>query len=293
MEKQLELFPLALNESKITISEALSLLWKYHLDGKPCSRALASKKKIMINFFKDKYIETFNEFDILRYKNMRLKTVKIGTYWHDHTLITLLFNKLAEWKRRGIKTDDIDFSKIQLPSENPTKYMHKTKAPPRQRILTPVEFSKVMEHCGEDLRKALIIAIDTGIRKGDIFGLQKTNYNQATDQIEFIQSKTGYLNKIPVTDRVRRIFENSRDGSIINGVNFRYNFETCRKNSKVNFQFRDLRRTCITAAYKISHDIKACQFLAGHRDPRTTDLYIVATKEWMRPTVNQIEKIYF
>ena len=296
--QNLELFNEFENKNRLTISEAFTVLWKLHLEGKPCQRALTSHRKKMIRFFNNKYIDSITEFDFKRYKDARLsgsfgRRVQIGTVWHSHTLLTLLYSKFYEWKRRGIQVEGIDFRDVNLPMEAPTKYIKKAKAAPRSRIITPEEFSKILEHADEDLKKTFIIAIDTGIRPGDIVRLEKSNYNPYTDNIEFVQHKTGYLNKIPVTNRVRKIFSETNKKYVVDAVNLRSRFEKCRRDSKVNFQFRDIRRTCITTAYRNSKDIKLCQFLAGHRDPRTTDLYIVSSREWMKPAVKKIEEIYF
>ena len=303
LHQQLELFDLPKSPDRITVSDGLDILWRLHLGNKPSGRTYMSKRKALCRSMGHLFMDSVYDIDFENHRNARLNglngfsRVSIGTVFHDHSLLSLLFNQFRKWHRRGMKYAGVDFSKVKLPEENPTAGIRKVKAPPRKRIVTPDEFANLIEHSDEDMKEYLYIAIDTIIREGDLARLKPSNFNRFTDMISIVQGKTDKEQIMPATDRVRNIFlkaQREKRVFVLNSVNFRKRWETIRARSKLgDIQFRDLRKSGLNIAYRFCKDPKACQSLAGHSNMRTTlDHYILENKNDLKPLVNYIANVY-
>lgn len=297
MPDQLELFPPVYN-SLLTISEAFEILWKAHLSYKASGRTYMANRKAWCKSIGHRHLHTINEIDIIKHKEERLNAGKgLGTVFHDHGLITLLFSKFYAWKRKGIAVEGIDMRMIELPREHPTIGIVRKKSPPRTTVITPNEFSRLIEHATDRLRDIIYFAIDTGIRQGDLLKLKVGNYNLTTNQIEFVQRKTGKWLSIPVTSRVQKIITDAAKSGmtyILDAVNFDGDWRKAKKRAGLrHIQFRDIRRTGASEAYRVCKDPRKVRDLLGHASERTTmDVYVVTKKEDLRPVVKHLEKVF-
>jgi integrase len=295
--EQKELFQLPRNPSTLTVGEGLDLLWRFHLSGKASGLTFLSNRKAICRALGHKRIDQVNEVDIARYKEARGLTVGTGTVGHDHTVITLLFNKLYAWKRKRLTIEGIDFSNLSLPGDHPTFGIGKKKAPPRNVVITPDEFSRLLEHSTDRLIEVLYFAIYTGIRRGDLMKLTLGNYNMETNQIEFVQNKTGKWACIPANKRVKEIITRAakeQRKTILDFTNFDFEWRLAKHNAKLKHkQFRDLRRSLATTSYKLCKDPRKVRDLLGHASERTTmEVYVVTEKQDLLPLVRNQEKVF-
>lgn len=293
-----ELFSSIISYPRLTVSDGLELLWRIHLNGKPSGLHFLSNRKALCKSFGHKFLDQLNEVDVIRHKQARLVSgVSIGTVGHDHTVITLLYNKLYTWKKKGLKIDGIDFSLISLPAYHPTLGIGKRKAPPRTVLITPEEFSRLIEHSTERLKDVLYFAIDTGIRRGDLMNLTLSNYNPQTGKIEFTQSKTKKWASIPASDRIKKIIQKAeinRKTMLLDFTNFDFEWRLAKYNAKLRHkQFRDLRRSNASEAYAQCHDLRKVRDLLGHSSERTTEeVYVISQKQDLKPLVDHIENTF-
>lgn len=295
--EQLELFHIPYG-SEMTVQEAFELLWRSHLSYKPSGSTFMANRKALCRSIGHKAIHLVNEIDIIQHKESRLRAgFKLGTVYHDHTLVTLLFNKFYAWKRKGIVIDQIDFSKIKLPREHPTIGIGKKKPQPRKTIITPNEFSRLIEHSTDRLRDIIYFAIYTGIRKGDLVRLKIGNFNTTTNQIEIIQNKTGKPLSLPTNDRLKRIILaaiKSGHKHILDTVNFDGEWRVAKRKAKLgHIEFRDLRRSASSEAYRYCKDPRKVRDLLGHASDRTTmETYVITESQNLKPVVRHLEKVF-
>lgn len=306
MSEQLELglFPLSAMPQRITVDEAFSVLWKGHLSTKPSGRTYTPNRKALCRSFGRRYFDTLTDLDFQRHRESRLEgsdgrpAVGIGTVFHDHGLLSLLYAKIAYWKKRRAVVDGIDLSELALPIESPTKGIPKTKAQKRRRVISPDEFARLQEHADPDLRELFYVLTDTMVRLGDALRLRPEHYNPYTDQIEFIQHKTGKLQIIPPSWRVKKSFVKARRLGlpfVYSAVNLRARFEATLKAAKVsNVQLgRDFRKSGYNVGRRFCKDPEISRQHAGHTSSRTgDDHYYIEEREDLRPVVLHVEKIY-
>ncbi len=289
---------------RVTVAEGFSLLWQYHLATKPCQRQYRSNCKALIKSFGNKLMANVTEVDVIQHKEARLRgingfrAVGPGTVFHDHTLTTLLFNKMAEWRRRRMVFDGIDFSDLKLPSENPTKHIQKKKAPPRTTIVNRNEFSRLLEHSTDRVREIIYFGMHNAIRPGDLARLEVKAWNENRGRLEFTQHKTGKFQSLPISRQQREVIrEAAKVGRqhILDFTNFKKEWEAARRKAKLwHIQFRDLRRTAINEVTRYSGNPMHAQRIAGHASFRTTvEHYVVMETIDLGTDIKHLSKKFF
>lgn len=302
--EQLELFPIGGNPYRLTVSQVLEILWIGHLSTKPSGRTYIPNRKALCRSFGERYFDTLTDIDFQKHRDSRLRglnghfPVSLGTVFHDHTVLSLAYSKLVFWKKRGTKIGGVDLSSVAIPAESPTAGVPKTKGAKRRRIITPEEFAKIQEHADTELRELLYILTDTILRLGDALKMKPEHYNPYTDQIEFTQGKTGTLQTVPPSVRVKQSFQKAAKLGrpfVYNGVNLRARFEDARRKAGVfNVQIgRDFRKTGYNAGRRFCKDPEISRQHAGHSSSRTgNEHYYVEEREDLRPVVLHVEKLF-
>lgn len=286
--------------TRITVNQAFELLWKLHLSGKPSARSYLSNRKAIIRSFGHKYLDEVTFLDVESHKQSRSHTPCAA--FHDHGLISLLFNKMADWKRRRLKTPNFDFGGLSLPYEVPTLGIKKKRTRPRRVRISPDQFALLIEHATDRLRDSMILALDLGMAACDLDRMTPEWFNQSTGKVEWTRAKTGVFVAVPPTARSLRIIQRAGKGElVVDATNRRKEFEQARKAANLeHLQFRDIRKTTVNEAVESRGRIEDGQFIAGHSSPRTTtDYYRIADTWDLKKVVNFIarrfptKKIFF
>jgi integrase len=80
------------------------------------------------------------------------------------------------------------------------------EAPPRTRYLTESEEAALLANATGDLRSAIVLAIDTGLRLGELFSLKWSQIDFARGIITTTtKTKSGRARMVPLPDRSRTI----------------------------------------------------------------------------------------
>lgn len=297
MDEQLVSPIAAQGPERITVSEALFLVWEHHLKGKACARPYKSNRKALCKTIGHVFFDALTEQNILKHMDRR-KAFGLGpqTIRHDIKLIVLAFNLFRRWKRKKYVMDGVNFSVLQLPEDNPCIDIKRPRCTPRKRILSPEEFSVWIEHSCERLKERSYFALDTGLSPIDLKRMTVDWYNPQTDCLDLSRHKSGVAGSIPVSNRCRVIILKAiSEGRrfILDWTNEQSDYEAARKASKIYFQFgRDLRKTYYNRLKnKVSQ--KALQRAMLHGDYRTgLEHYDVDMGEDLRPAILALEQMY-
>jgi integrase len=138
--------------------------------------------------------ETLSDFETKR----RTQGVAAGTIRRDLACLSSLLTSCIDWEW-------ID--------ENPVPgYLRRRakrglkEAPPRTRYLTPAEEALLLEHATPDVRKAITLAIDTGLRLDEMFGLTWLQIDHVRGIITTTtRTKSGRARMVPLPERSRTI----------------------------------------------------------------------------------------
>ncbi len=138
----------------------------------------------------------------------------------------------------------------------------------------------------EDL---ITTALQTGMRKGEIFKLKWENLSFEYRYINILESKSGKARKIPITDKLLIILkklEHTSEYVFVNPeTNEPYNnidksFHSLMQNSNIkNFRFHDFRHTVATRLVDKGVPLPVVKEILGHSKIETTMRYVHTTEE--------------
>jgi integrase len=74
------------------------------------------------------------------------------------------------------------------------------EARPRTRFLTHAEYETLLANAAEHVRPAIALAVETGLRKEELFSLTVSSINLARREIRLDQTKSGTPRRVPLTD---------------------------------------------------------------------------------------------
>ncbi|WP_239461818.1 tyrosine-type recombinase/integrase [Occallatibacter savannae] len=175
----------------------------------------------------------------------------------------------------------------ELIPANPAHGVKAPKAPAgRVRYLQPGELRAVLEACPEWLRPIAVLAVSTGMRRGEILGLRWLDIDMKNSRLLLPQTKNGegrivYLNELALqalqsigtqvhAKPTDRIFQ----GESVTPENVSLSFlRACRSAEIHDFHFHDLRHTAASWMRMKGADIHTVAVLLGHKDLRMAARY--------------------
>jgi len=194
-----------------------------------------------------------------------------------------MLNVAVEWRR--LKT-------------NPIRATKKLKEPPgRLWFLSLEEIHKLLACCPpppHPLRDMVMVALTTGMRRGEILGL-KWDYIKLDNRLIILPvTKNNTVRVLPINDTLHRIlsempqksgyvFGNGNGGHI---GNIKHSFTSaCRKAGITDFRFHDLRHTYASHLAMRGVHIRALQELLGHKTLIMTQRYSHLAPEQLQNAV--------
>lgn len=185
--------------------------------------------------------------------------------------------------------------------DNPCRRVKKLRmANERVRYLSYTEEEMLFEALdGADwVRNIVVMAINTGMRRGEIFDLKWLDVDFNRRIVHIRQSKSGRPRTVPLNVTARElleelpkvcefVFPSPKTGERVNDVGRQ--FERAVKNAGlVDFHFHDLRHTAATRMADAGADPFTLAAILGHSDIRMTARYTHATDEAKRRAVENL-----
>ena len=190
---------------------------------------------------------------------------------------------------------------------NPMRRVHKLReAPARERYLTDDEEKQlfaVLVGRRTHLRPIVVVALQTGMRQGELLGLTWEHVDLAQKTIYVAHTKTGRPRRIPMSGPVEvelrslkqdasegeHVFSYSRTGLKL--TTFRHTWERACKQARISgLRFHDLRHTFATRLRaKGVHEMDIMTLL-GHSTLQMTSRYTHAMPQNLRTAVDSLNK---
>ena len=220
--------------------------------------------------FGGKYLHEITPMVIERYKAMRRETVAPATVNRELACLKCMFNKAIQWE----KFDDNPVRKVQLFKEDNQ----------RLRYLGLDEMKNVIDACQVNLKPIVIVALNTGMRKGEILSLTWDNVDLEHGIIYLLNTKNSEKREVFLNQVVRETLStlthhetspyvfHKPDGVPYKDVR-KYFETTMKKCGIINFRFHDLRHTFASQLVMSGIDIKTVQELMGHKSIEMTLRY--------------------
>jgi integrase len=237
--------------------------------------------------FAGKYMHEITPKDIEQYKAERIKEVSRATVNRALNVLSSLYNRAIEWG----KAVDNPMAKVRL-----------FKVPEKRiRYLEKEQINRLLTCCCEHLKPIVVVALHTGMRKGEILGLKWRDIDIQTGIIHLFDTKNGEKREVPMNDMVRRtiirVLKNPESQYVFcnkNGkpyTDVRKSFYTALKKSDiVNFRFHDLRHTFASQLVMSGIDLNTVRELLGHKSIEMTLRYSHLSPDHKKRAVDILHK---
>ncbi|MGA2363847.1 MAG: site-specific integrase [Candidatus Aminicenantales bacterium] len=228
--------------------------------------------------FEGKGLTDVTAQDVEGYKATRRAEVAPGTVNRELACLRTLLNKAVEW------------GKLE---SSPMAKVRRFKEPaPRDRFLTKDEAGRLVDEAGPTLKPIIIVALGTGMRRGEIFNLKWKDVDFVLGQISITMSKSGKPRKVPMSGAVaaalgavpRRgefIFLNGDPGQTVTGISEAFR-AACAAAKITGFRFHDCRHTFASRALEAGADLVSVSKILGHSSIAMTAKYLHASGEGQR-----------
>lgn len=247
-----------------------------------------SSLKNLLPHFKDMLLSKINPLHIEEYKKMRLEKVKTSTINRELTCLKHMFTIAEKFRKFNGKNPVKDVKFFQE----------------RQfiiRILDREEIKKLINASTGYLRAMIILALNTGMRKGEILNLKWNDIDFIEDYIYIKETKSNVIRKIPINSIVRTTLKGiKRENDFVfyspktetRFIDFFRSFKSaCRKVDINDLRFHDLRHTAATLMVMGGIDLVTVSQILGHSTIQMTMKYAHPTPENKRKAVNVLGAI--
>jgi len=258
-------------EQKVKFEELVQMYLDIH--ARPNKKSYHSDEdliKTLGRFFGGKYLYEITPMAVEQFKAERAKEVSPATVNRALACLKCMFNKAIEWGKAEVNP----VKKVKLFKENNV----------RVRYLEKEEIKKLIDNAAAHLKPVLIVALNTGMRKGEILSLKWHDLDFKNNIIYIRQSKSGEKREVPMNPLVRRTLIAVRkhpdspyvfcNASGENYANVRKSFFTaCKKSDILKFRFHDLRHTFASHLVMGGVDLNTVRELLGHKSLEMTLRY--------------------
>ncbi|KPJ65094.1 hypothetical protein AMJ44_11000, partial [candidate division WOR-1 bacterium DG_54_3] len=222
----------------------------------------AGRLKILEVFFKNTELREITPLDVERFRKSRLKAGNTKSTCNRYmALLKRMFNVARE--EGYVEKNPVQ--KVKFYSEKDTL---------KERILTEDEEKRLLGTCSDNLKPILLIALNTGMRRAEIFNLQWSQVDLKSRRIRVEKAKSGKLRFIPVNDvlfnELCRLRNNQSPFVFFNPdtmkpyVDMKKGFKAaCRRVGIAGLRFHDLRHTFASRLVEKGIDIETVRDLLG------------------------------
>jgi len=256
--------------------------------------------KTLKSYFGKQKIKEITHGDLKKFKAVRLKT---PTVFGKNTRGTEKKGKVIE-RQRSVATVHKELSLLRRilnvavsngwlmknPFDMGDSLINPGDEKPRERILTKEEEEKLLTACtgyNAHLRPIIICALDTGMRRGEIFKLKWSDIDFEAEiiNIQAFNTKTLRERQVALTSRLFQelytLWENSRRNpdELVFGIttSSKKGFAKVREAAGLpDLRFHDLRHTHATRLVALQMPLSEVGRMLGHTQPSTTFRYVNA-----------------
>jgi len=218
--------------------------------------------KHLQSFFGRRNLHEITPLDVEKYKKKRVDEVSPATVNRETTCLKHILNKANEWGK--IESNPIASVKLFKVREGRVRYLEKE------------EITRLIDACPDYIKPIVIVALNTGMRKGEIFNLKWNDIDFRKRIIYVLETKNNEVRKIPMNDITFRTLLQVRKNPHSPCVfckshgepykDIRGGFRTALGRAGIReFRFHDLRHTFASHLVMAGVDLKTVQELLGHK----------------------------
>jgi len=226
-------------------------------------------------------IDQLKRMPLSDYSLMRIRSSQIAT-WRDSlvdkskapttirnlaTIISQVYETArAEWGMEGLHNP---VKGVKMPAHRPGRDRRLKKEKDEEvRLLQACE-----EGQSQWLRPIVIMALETGMRLGEILSMQRKHVDHLAGVAHLPETKNGTKRDVPLSSRARAALASVKDLASIDGRVFpvtidsiEYHFRKAREAAEIeNFRFHDLRHEATSRLFERGLDIMEVGHITGHK----------------------------
>jgi len=237
--------------------------------------------------FGSRYLSDITPLMIEHYKAKRKDQVRPATVNRELACMKHMFTKAIEWG----KTTENPAKKVNLLRENNA----------RLRYLTSEEIKRLINAATPHLKPILTVALNTGMRKGEILNLKWEDIHWKRGVILLTDTKNSQWREIPmngiVTKTLRGLMKRSNSPYVFPSwtgkpfTNVRKSFDSALRAAGIeNFRFHDLRHTFASHLVMAGVDLTTVKELLGHKSIEMTMRYSHLSPLHKKQAVKKLEQ---
>ena len=215
--------------------------------------------------------------DFASYRDERLAHVKPATVRRQLSPIRHLFRIARDEWALPIKENPLERLRIQGADQR------------RNRRLLPGELQRLLSESARTRNKfvktLILIALETGMRQGEILRLVPSHLNLTRQVLRITESKNGYQREIPLTKNAIALLhpllrEDGRRIFPITATALKLAFKRLvRRAGITDLRFHDLRHEAISLFFEKGLTLPEVAMISGHRDQRMLFRYAHGNRE--------------
>lgn len=220
------------------------------------------------------------------YVSRRAALRKPATVNRDLVVLRHMCRKAVEWGKA---------------LDNPVKHQRPLRADNRRlRYLSLEEMDRLLAVADEALRPLLIAALQTGLRRGELFHLTWQDVDFKQGVIRVLQTKNGERREIPMSDTLRETLRTlprsltspcvfpGKTGKGL--VDIRKRFHRALREAGIEgFVFHDLRHTFASYLVMAGVDLPTVKEFLGHKTIQMTLRYAHLAPDYKRGAITRLD----
>jgi integrase len=246
----------------------------------------------LLQFFGGYRLNEISPFLIERYKQQRRETVTKRKKTRSPSSVNRELEVLSHALSMAVDNDKIP--------QNPCRKVRKLRTDGgRERYLTEEEEARLMVALNESpphLRSFVVLALETGLRKSELLGLQVNQVDFVKNEIRICQTKTDKPKTVPLSSTARAILNEIpwHETPAFYPLRFftvwdvKKSFASaCKRAGIEDFRIHDLRHTAATRWRQAGADEFTVMRLLGHTRVNTSAIYAHSTPMELRQIVER------
>jgi len=237
----------------------------------------------LVPFFGEFYMDEITPMQVEEYRSLRLKKVKGITTNRELAILKGMFTKAID--SGLIVTNPV--KKVKLIPESDCL---------RERILSYDEERRLMDAAIPHLRPFLVIALNTGMRRGEILSLRWPQVDFRSRLVHVIKTKRAKNRIVPMNKTLYETLkalraEASGSDKVYEWKHVQKAYEKARTGAKLDgLRLHDLRHTFATRLIQAGVDAFTVQRILGHSTITMTMRYVHSFEPEMRAAVEKLDE---
>jgi integrase len=170
----------------------------------------------------------------------------------------------------------------------------------RTRYLSRADLKAALQSAADWMRAPIALAAFTGMRRGELLGLQWKDVDIDGRRVYLRETKNGYIRVVPLNKSAYRVFACLPAGepgdAVLPGVDAQklsvYTERLFRKLGINDASFHTLRHTFASWLVMSGVDLYTVGQLLGHRTPRMTQRYAHLSPKYMAGAIGKLDSVF-